>query len=466
MDPEPPTLELLFIQVQLLSDVSDYIGITSLLLLLLFASALISASEVAYFSLTPKDLEGLKEEPNENSSRIKRLKEHPRNLLATILISNNFINIGIVILSDYLLGRMITQATLEVWSESLIASLGIDWVSISFLASITSVSITIVGVTFLLVLFGEVAPKIYANLNNVRHAKLMALPLTLLSILFSPLNSLLVGFSSSMEERIYRQRLTTNSTTDKKEIDKAIDLAVAEEADSEDVDILKGIIKFGDLITKQIMRSRIDITAIDIAADFMEVMKIVKDSGYSRIPVYEEDFDNINGILYVKDLLNYTLEKANFQWVNLIRTNTLYIPESKKIDELLKEFQLKRTHMAIVVDEYGGTQGIVTLEDVMEEVIGDIRDEFDTEDEVDYMKIDDHNYIFDGKTLLNDVARIINMDSDLFNEGRGNADSLAGLILELEGQLPRRDKEIVYKHLKFKIISVTQRRIEKINISL
>ena len=466
MDPEPPTEFLLTYQTQLLISLGGYIGIGTILLLLLLASALISASEVAFFSLSPQDLDKLKEDGKRNDQRILSLKDKPRNLLATILISNNFINIGIVILSDYVLRKLITQPTLESWGQGILNVVGIEWISLSLMASIISVSITIVGVTFLLVLFGEVAPKIYANLNNVRHARLMALPLALLSSMFRPLNSLLVGFSSKMEERIYRQRLTTQSTTDKKEIDKAIDLAVAEEEDNEDVDILKGIIKFGDVITSQIMKSRIDITALDIEVDFKEVMNTVKESGYSRIPVYEEDFDNIKGILYVKDLLSYTKEMAKFDWTILIRTNTLYVPESKKIDELLKEFQLKRTHMAIVVDEYGGTQGIVTLEDIMEEVIGEIRDEFDPEEEVDYTKIDDHNYVFDGKTLLNDVARIVDIDSEVFNEGRGQADSLAGIILELEGQLPRRDKEILYKNLKFKIISVTKRRIEKIKISL
>ena len=466
MDPEPPTEYLLTYQTHLLTSFGSYMGISFILLLLLLASALISASEVAFFSLSPKDLDKLKDGAKRNDQRILTLKNKPRSLLATILISNNFINIGIVILSDYLLRKLITQITLESWGQNILNTIGLDWISLSVMASIISVSITIIGVTFLLVLFGEVAPKIYANLNNVRHARLMALPIALLSSLFRPLNSLLVGFSSNMEERIYRQRLTTQSSTDKKEIDKAIDLAVAEEEDSEDVDILKGIIKFGDVITSQIMKSRIDITALDIESDFQEVMKMVKESGYSRIPVYEEDFDNIKGILYVKDLLSYTLEKSDFTWTGLIRTNTLYVPESKNINELLKEFQLKRTHMAIVVDEYGGTQGIVTLEDIMEEVIGEIRDEFDPEEEVDYMKIDDNNYVFEGKTLLNDVARIVDIDSDIFNDGRGQADSLAGLILELEGQLPRRDKEIPYKNLKFKIISVTKRRIEKINISL
>lgn len=465
MDPDPPSL-ILFDHFILLANFTQIGGMLLLLLILLICSALISASEVAFFSLSPQDIGTLNKEGGKANENIISLKERPRNLLATILISNNFINIAIVILSDYVIRKSIPEATFIAWAEQLVQGAGLSFISVSLWASIISVTITIVGVTFLLVLFGEVAPKIYANLNNIRHAKLMALPLIILSKLFAPLNGLLVQFSGKIEERVYRQRLTTHSTTDKKEIDKAIDLAVAEEHDREDVDILKGIIKFGDVTTKQIMKSRVDVTALDIEEDFKSVMRTIKDSGFSRLPVYEEDFDNIKGILYVKDLLAYTQQDAQFDWTQLIRSNTMYIPEAKKIDELLKEFQLKRTHMAVVVDEYGGTQGLVTLEDIMEEVIGDIRDEFDADEEVDYLKIDDHNYIFDGKTLINDVARIIDVDNDLFNEGRGSADSLAGLILELEGQIPKRDKVINYGDFKFKIVSVNKRRIEKINITL
>ncbi len=466
MDPEPSSLLLLGHITFMLSSFASLSGLFILLILLLFGSALVSASEVAYFSLSPQDLEALNKEGGRTNEKITELKSKPRTLLATILISNNFINIAIVILSDYLLRRIISEEKFNAWAQYIIDSAGVTMFSTSMVSSAISVSITIVAVTFLLVLFGEVAPKIYANLNNVKHAKLMALPLDFTSKLFAPLNTLLVKFSSKIEERVYRRRLTTHNYTDKKELDKAIDLAVAEQGDNEDVDILKGLIKFGDVTTNQIMKSRVDITSIDIEETFSEVMTVVKESGFSRIPVYETDIDTIKGILYVKDLLGYTNEDKDFKWQRLIRTNTLYIPESKKIDELLKEFQQKRTHMAIVVDEYGGTQGIVTLEDIMEEVIGDIRDEFDPEEEVDYLKIDNNNYIFDGKTLLNDVARVINMDSEIFAEGRAMADTLAGLVLEIEGKMPKRDKEIVYGDLKFKIVSVNKRRIEKINISL
>jgi gliding motility-associated protein GldE len=324
----------------------------------------------------------------------------------------------------------------------------------------------VVGVTFLLVLFGEVAPKIYANLNNVKHAKLMAKPLTLMLKVFSPFSAMLVKWSRNIEERVYHNRLKTGGSMDKNEIDKAIELTVQHDTNQEEVDILKGIINFGDVTAKQIMKSRVDVVALDINDNFKDVLKLIKESGFSRIPVYEEDFDRIKGVLYAKDLLGFTEEKDDFNWVQFVRTQTLFVPETKKIVDLLKEFQEKRTHMAIVVDEYGGSSGLVTLEDIMEEVVGDIRDEFDTEEEVDYIKIDDSNYIFEGKSLLNDVARIIGVKNDIFEEGKGTSDSIAGLILELEGQIPKKDKEIIYKELKFKIISVNQRRIEKVNVSL
>ena len=466
MDAEPPPLYHLLLFAPILSSFASLSGLIILLLVLLLFSALISASEVAFFSLSPQDMVNLEKEGGVANAKIIALKDKPRKLLATLLIGNNFINIAIVILSDFLLKQFISEEQFLAWSQSIVDRIGLSIISLDTLSTIISFIITVLGVTFLLVLFGEVAPKIYANLNNIKHAKLMASPITVLSQIFAPFNLLLVNFSGKIEERVYRRRLMSHNVTDKKEIDKAIDLAVAEGDNREDVDILKGIIKFGDVITKQIMKSRIDVVAIDEELNFKEAMNIVKESGYSRIPVYQDDFDTIKGILYVKDLLGYTQEKDNFEWTQLIRTNVLYIPETKKIDELLKEFQLKRTHMAIVVDEYGGTSGLVTLEDIMEEVIGDIRDEFDQEEDIDYVKIDDHNYIFDGKTLLNDVARIIGVDSYIFNEGRGTADSLAGLILEIEGILPKTDKEIIYHHLKFRIVSVNQRRIEKINISL
>jgi len=278
------------------------------------------------------------------------------------------------------------------------------------------------------------------------------------------LSRLLVSFSNSIERRLVSNNLFVTS---KEDLDKAIELTVnAEEGvqSGQEADILKGIVKFSDHQVKQIMKSRIDVVAIEIEENYSSLMTLVKNSGYSRIPVFEEDFDSIKGILYVKDLLGHTQEENDFKWQELIRDQVLYVPESKKIDELLKEFQSKRMHIAIIVDEYGGSAGIVTLEDIMEEVVGDIRDEFDEDQEVDYIQIGKDNYIFEGKTLLNDVCRIIGEDTSIFDEEKGEADSLAGLILEITGVIPKQEKEITVGKTLLKVISVNKRRIEKINV--
>jgi putative hemolysin len=278
------------------------------------------------------------------------------------------------------------------------------------------------------------------------------------------LSRLLVSFSNSIERRLVSNNL---SMTSKEDLDKAIELTVnAEEGgqSGQEADILKGIVKFSDHQVKQIMKPRIDVVAIEIEENYSSLMTMVKNSGYSRIPVFEEDFDSIKGILYVKDLLGHTQEENDFKWQELIRDQVLYVPESKKIDELLKEFQSKRMHMAIIVDEYGGSAGIVTLEDIMEEVVGDIRDEFDEDQEVDYIQIGKDNYMFEGKTLLNDVCRIIGEDTSIFDEEKGEADSLAGLILEITGVIPKQEKEITVGKTLLKVISVNKRRIEKINV--
>lgn len=364
------------------------------------------------------------------------------------------------------MNKLFPETLFEGWAESLTETFSLNTARISDISKAINFLITTAGITFLLVLFGEVSPKIYANLNNLKHSRLMAPPLLILDKLYRPLSGLLVGWSARIESNIYEKRLTTTGkTTDRKEIDTAIELAVSDD-NSGEIDILKGIINFGDVTAKQIMKSRVDVVAIEESYGFRQVMKIVRDSGFSRIPVFKEDFDNIKGLLYVKDLLGYSDEKSSFKWQKLIRNNVLYVPESKKIYDLLREFQSKRTHMGIVVDEYGGSGGVITLEDIMEEVIGEIKDEFDQEEEVDYTKIDDHNYIFEGKTLLNDVIRILDLDKDIFDQVKGSADSIAGLILELTGSLPNRDREIKYKQLRFKIVSVTKRRIEKINVHL
>ncbi len=467
MDPDPFPADLLTHTFLVISgDGTPTLLLGLLLILLLMCSALLSASEVAFFSLSPKDVDNLAKEDQDSSKRILKLKKGPRKLLATILISNNFINIAIVIISEVVIRSLLSDEIFDSWASQLKGVLGFSFLTITGLSKLLSFTVTVVTVTFLLVLFGEVAPKIYANINNVKHSRLMSGPLVFFVKLFYPLSNLLIKWSGGIEERFYRQRLTSNSSADRRELDKAIELTVTDRADREEVDILKGIIKFGDVETRQVMKSRVDVIGLEINQGFKEVIQLIKDSGFSRVPVFEESFDSILGILYVKDLLGLTQEEDAFKWQELIRTNVLYVPETKKIDELLKEFQSKRTHMAIVVDEYGGSAGIVTLEDIMEEVVGDIRDEFDSEEEVDYIKINDTAYIFEGKTLLNDVIRVLNLDSDIFEGGRGNADSLAGLILELESVIPKRDKVINYKSIKLTVSQVSKRRIEKVRIDI
>lgn len=467
MDTEPPNLyELIYLLDTVLLSDSGFVFSLFFLLLMIVSSAMISGSEVAFFSLSPQDVNLLREEDTKNNKRILRLRERPRQLLATILISNNLINIGIVVLSYFLINHTLSQHTLVDFSQSVIDVLNISFIAASQLAAIFYGVITVFGVTAILLLFGEVAPKTYANINNLSFSRKMALPLSLLDQFLSPLSKIMVRWSNNLEGRLNKDRLGSSVTT-KEDLDAAIELAaLGSDTTDQEADILKSILKFGDVTVKQIMKSRMDVVAVEDTISFQSLLETIKEHGYSRIPVYKEDFDNIIGILYVKDLLGYTKESPEFDWKTLIRPNPLYTPEQKKIDDLLKEIQQKRVHIAIVVDEFGGSSGIVTLEDIMEEVIGDIKDEYDEEEEVDYVKLSENNYVFDGKTLLNDVCRITGLDLNMFQKIRGESDSLAGLVLEIEGIMPKVDKEVLFDNLKFKIISVTNRRIEKINVQI
>ena len=462
MDPDPPlALSILINQLSLISPIG-YISLGLLLVFLLVCSALVSGSEVAFFSLSPGDIEDLKNDENNINKSVLRLREKPRKLLATILISNNFINIAIVIISDFLIRSVLGEDRLMSIGSFIAQLIPMEPM---LLGNIFNVLITVVGVTFLLVLFGEVAPKIYANLNNVRFAQFIARPMSFLSFFFNPFSGLLVNWSSRMESHIIYQRSGIDDTS-KEDLDKAIQLTVNNVHESEEADILRGIIKFGNVSAKQIMKSRVDVVAIDEKDSYENLLQIARESGYSRIPVHKEDFDDIVGILYVKDLLGHVNEPADFQWQKFIRHNVLYVPESKKIDDLLKEFQQERLHMAIVVDEFGGSAGIVTLEDIMEEVIGEIKDEFDEDEEVDFIKLNENNFIFDGKTLLNDVARIIGVEKGAFDLYRDSADSLAGLLLSHYGFIPKKDKELNLGPFRLRIVSVSKRRIEKIHITI
>jgi len=327
-------------------------------------------------------------------------------------------------------------------------------------------AITIVGVTFLLVLFGEVAPKVYASYNKIALALLMSRPLQVLMGLFKPFTYLLVNGASVVERRL------ENHSQDQQEIDEAIDLTVSnreegnENGSLHDVGILKRIVNFGNVTVRQVMRSRVDVIAVEQGISYSELLDVIREHNYSRIPVFEEGVDQVVGLLYVKDLLGFRHEGPDFNWRQLVREEVLYVPESKKVSDLLKEFQLQKMHLAIVIDEYGGTEGIVTLEDVLEEVIGDIQDEFDDDDEIIYEQIDDLNYIFDGKTLMNDVCRVVDIPTSTFDDVKGESESFAGMILELLGEFPAEEQEIVCEDFLFKIVSMGKRRVEEILITL
>lgn len=365
-----------------------------------------------------------------------------------------------------LLRQMIDQERLLTWSEKISAQLP-AWIYLpaANISGIINFLIAVVLASFILLVFGEVLPKIYARKNSLQLARFMSFPLKIFMRLSYPLSSLLIRFSSMFEKRLEGRALFQNMEL-KSDIDKAIEITASNTNEArEEVDLLKRVLKFSEVPVKQIMKSRVDVVAIDEKTRFDEVVDIIKSSGYSRIPVYTEDFDHLKGVLYAKDLIPYIKGKEIKNWLELIKTEVFYVPETKMIDDLLREFQSKRTHMAIVVDEYGGNSGIVTLEDVMEEVIGEIKDEFDDEFEQDFYKIDDYNYLFEGKTLINDVCKIMGIDEVVFHEVRGESDSVAGLILEILGYLPRLNQKISVSNITFTVAAVSHRRIEQVKVT-
>ena len=409
-------------------DLIDIVFIIILLFLLL-VSALVSGSEVAYFSLTPGNLDKLKEK---GYDKVFNLHKKPNLLLSTILITNNFVNVGIVILSTYLVNSMFDFSRSPV---------------LGFI-------IQVILVTFLILLFGEIIPKLYANRSQVRVAILMAGPLTFLTYLFRPLSVLLIKSTSLISHRIAKK---DGLSID--QLSKALELTEDAEINDEK-DILEGIVRFSNIDAIDIIRPRINIIAIDIEDDFDQVKAVVIEHGYSRLPVYKENLDTIEGILYVKDLLAHLKKSRDFNWQSLIRP-AYFVPETKKINDLLEEFQLKKVHMAIVVDEYGGTSGIVTMEDILEEIVGEINDEYDEKEET-FVRLPNNTYIFEASTLLNDFIKIVDADQNSFKNIEGEADTLAGLILEIKGELPKKDEEIVYHEHKFTVLEVDNRRIKKI----
>lgn len=409
-----------------------------IILILLLLTAITAGAETAYFSLTAKDINYLKTKEDANSRKVIRLLEQPKSLLATIVVANNFINIAIVITTNMLIEMLLPPG----------------------LNHILSFLIQIVGVTFLLVLFGEVLPKVYATQNNMRMALFSAPVLRILSSVFQPISNTLVSSTSFIEDRLSKQPAANISNED---FEHAIELTVGHTATREEVNIFKGILKFGNITVRQIMRTRLDVSGVPYSLNFKEVQKLAIEVGYSRMPVYKENLDKIAGVIHTKDFLPHT-EEDNFEWHALIRP-AYFVHEGKMIEDLLKEFQQKRIHFAIVVDEFGGTSGIVTLEDIMEEIIGDIKDEFDEED-LHFRRIDDHNFVFEGKTSINDACRLMGEPTDTFESVRGESDSLAGLILEISGKFPAVNETVSWEQYDFTVLNIDKMRIQRVKVTI
>ena len=433
MDPEPYSLVFLINSV----DASFVSGII-LFFFLLLCSALISGSEVALFSLSRAEIDKELEEKSSSIKIVSDLLQNPQKLLATILVANNFINIGVVILFAYL-GDRIFSAIHPIWLKFII-EVGV--------------------VTFLILLFGEILPKVYASRNNVKFSKFMAMPLKVLDKLFAPISLPMQGLTKVINNRLRGQK--SNLSVD--QLSQALELTSEEDTTREEHKILQGIVSFGNTDTKQVMRPRIDLFALENTSKFSEIIPEIIKKGYSRIPVFEDNVDHVIGILYVKDLLPY-INNIDFNWTSLLR-QPYFVPENKKLDDLMVEFQEKKVHLAVVVDEYGGTSGIVSLEDVIEEIVGDISDEFDDDDLI-YSKLDDDNFVFEGKTNLKDFYRIIKLDDEeLFENRKGESETIAGFVLEISGSFPRMNSKIKFENYVFKIESIDNKRIKRIKVTI
>ena len=413
-----------------------------IILVLLLMTAITAGAETAYFSLKAKDINYLKTKDQQSARQVIHLLEQPKMLLANILVANNFINIAIIITTNLLVASLLTSAGIGA-------------------TSVVGFLIQIVAVTFLLVLFGEVLPKVYATQNNLRMALFSAPVVLTLSKIVKPVSKLLVSSTTYIETKLSKK--TNNTNLSNEDFEHAIELTVGHTATREEVNIFKGILKFSNITVRQIMHTRLDISGVNEDLTFRQVQQYAIDAGYSRMPVFKGDRDKIAGMLHTKDFLPHA-EEDNFDWHALIRP-AYFVHEGKMIEDLLKEFQQKRIHFAIVVDEFGGTSGIVTLEDIMEEIIGDIKDEFD-EDDPTFRRLNDTNFIFEGKTLINDVCRMIGIPSDTFDSIRSESDSLAGLILELAGKFPAVNETISYDRYEFTVLELDKRRIRRVKLTI
>lgn len=412
------------------------------MLALLICSALISGAEVAFFSLTPSNFLTENGKRSNTQKIVVRLLEKPKKLLATILAANNSINIAIVLLFD--------NISDEFFKSLDTVAFGIDF---KFIVEVGLV-------TFLILLFGEILPKVYASRNNVKFSNFMAYPINVLDTLFSPLSVPMRAVTIFIHKRLGKKK----SFISVDHLSQALDLTSEEDTTREEHKILKGIVSFGNTDTKQVMKPRMDIFALNETQAFKDIIPEIIENGYSRIPVYRENMDQVIGILYVKDLLPY-LNKKDFDWTTLLR-DPYFVPENKKLDDLMNDFQVRKIHLAIVVDEYGGTSGLISLEDIIEEIVGDISDEFDDEDLI-FSKLDDRNFIFEGKTPLKDFYKIIRLeDTSVFEDKKGEAETLAGFLLEISGGFPKKNEVITFLNYKFTIEVIDNKRIKQIKLSI
>lgn len=428
--------------VTILTDIPDLLPLPtallngSILLVLLLLSAVVSGSEVAFFSLSVDDRTRCRESDSAVERRISRLLDRPQLLLATLLIFTNLVNITFVTITAY-------------WSNQFWGQTTQQWIGLL---------VQTISVTFLIVFFGELIPKVWANQNNLRFLRYTTPLIDFATRVFRPIAVPLMSISNVIEKRVQRKGYTITA----EELSHALEITTGQGTSAEQKEILRGIVNFATISAKQVMRTRMDITAFDVQLDFHELMDKINKSGYSRVPIFRETLDRIEGTLYIKDLLPHLDKLEDFAWQTLIRP-PYFIPENKKIDDLLHDFQEKRVHMALVVNEYGETEGLVTMEDIIEEIVGDIRDEYD-EEEVDYTRLDEHTYVFEGKTSLVTFCKVLNVELDLFEKARGESESLGGLLLELFARLPKANEEISFENFHFRVVSADHRRIKRVRV--
>jgi len=430
LDPEPSLLFSTNLDANL---IIGFVGI----FILLFLSAIVSGAEVALFSLSQQDIDNSLNDNPAKGKIISNLLEKPKKLLATLLVANNFFNIGVVILFAYI-------------GQNIFANVG---------SAALKFMLEVILVTFLILLFGEVLPKVYASRNSVRFAKRVAYPLAFLDKVLSPISLPMRTITIYFQNKLGKQK----SNFSVNQLSQALELTDSEGTSTEEQKILEGIVSFGNTDTKQVMSPRIDIFALEISETFAEIYPKIIETGFSRIPVYRDNIDQIEGVLFVKDLLPH-IDKEEFDWTSLIR-EAFFVPENKKLDNLLKDFQSLKSHLAIVVDEYGGTSGLVSLEDVIEEIVGDISDEFDDEN-LNFSQIDENNFLFEGKINLKDFYRIVDVDEDVFEAHKGEAETLAGFILEILGNFPKKDQKVPFENCIFTVETVDKKRVKQIKVTI